>query len=62
MEYNPNFMEPINQEETPEVDQKEVRRKAIASKRVFFLLLVLSLILVGLLIWELIEISLGGRP
>lgn len=55
-------MEPINQEETPEVDQKEVRRKAIASKRVFFLLLVLSLVLVGLLIWELIEISLGGRP
>ena len=62
MDFSPfNQNMPI-EDETPEVDEAEVRRKAIASKRIFFLLVITAIILVGLLVWEGIEISLGGRP
>ena len=49
------------QVEIEEEDIEEVQRKQIAAKRVFFLLFGIAVVLVGILIFEIVELSMGGK-
>ena len=42
-------------------DPAEVERKKIAAKRMFFFLLGLCVLLFGIVVFEIIELSMGGR-
>ena len=49
-----------NSFESTEVDREELERKAISAKRMTLLLAVISAIIVLLIVWEIVDISLGG--
>lgn len=60
---------PIDQEfqfstmdQGPFLSDPEATRKSLASKRLFIVLLIACLIIVAFIIWEIVELSLGGRP
>ena len=60
----PNSQNPITPSDealdsTP-VDPEEAERKAISAKRMTLLLVVIGVILIALIIWELVDIGLGG--
>jgi len=44
------------------MDEEELRRKELSYKRVTILLTVVAVILIAFIIWEIVDISLGGRP
>lgn len=46
--------------DTRPLPEPEAARKNLARKRVFYLLVVLSLIVVGLIIWEIVDIIAGA--
>ena len=46
--------------DTRPLPEPEAARKNLARKRVFYLLVVLSLIVVGLIIWEVVDIIAGA--
>ena len=43
-------------------DEEERNRKELSYKRTTILLWVISAIIVAFLIWEIVDIALGGRP
>ena len=43
-------------------DEEERKRKELSYKRTTILLWVISAIIVAFLIWEIVDIALGGRP
>ncbi len=47
--------------EIDEDDPEERDRKRLAAKRVFFLLLGVAIFLFGVLVFEIVELSMGGR-
>ena len=47
--------------EIDEDDPEERDRKRLAAKRVFFLLLGIAIFLFGVLVFEIVELSMGGR-
>ena len=47
---------------TTDLPDPEAERRNIASKRLFFVMLAVSVIIVGFIIWEIVELALGGRP
>lgn len=47
---------------TTDLPDPEVERKHIASRRLFFVMLGVVIILIGFIVWEVVEIALGGRP
>lgn len=42
--------------------EAEAARKELSHKRTTMLLVVLSLIVLAFIVWELVDIALGGRP
>ena len=49
-------------EEGPFLSDPESKRKSLASKRLFLVLLAVCLVIVAFIVWEVVELCLGGRP
>ena len=43
-------------------DEEEQKRKALSHKRTTILLVVVSLIIAAFIVWEIVDLSMGGRP
>lgn len=43
-------------------DAEEAKRKELSYKRMTLLFVVLSLIILTFIVWEIVDLSLGGRP
>lgn len=60
MVQDPQFYEPPLPGEIDERDPEEVQRQHIAAKRVFFLLVGIAVFLLGVLVFEMVELGMGG--
>jgi len=47
---------------TTDLPDPDAERKQIASKRLFIVVLAVCAIIVGFIVWEIVELALGGRP
>ena len=56
-----NYENSALEAEIDEDDPEERNRKRLAAKRVFFLLLGIAIFLFGVLVFEIVELSMGGR-
>lgn len=56
-----NYENSALEAEIDEDDPEERDRKRLAAKRVFFLLLGVAIFLFGVLVFEIVELSMGGR-
>ena len=56
-----NYENSALEAEIDEDDPEERDRKRLAAKRVFFLLLGIAIFLFGVLVFEIVELSMGGR-
>ena len=56
-----NYENSALEAEIDEDDPEERNRKRLAAKRVFFLLLGVAIFLFGVLVFEIVELSMGGR-
>jgi|GEM_PF-1819306 len=59
---DPNNALPAENTFESTMDEEELRRKELSYKRVTILLTVVAVILIAFIIWEIVDISLGGRP
>ena len=57
-----NVLQAENTFESTQVDEEELLRKQLSYKRTTILLLVVALILLAFIVWEIADLSLGGRP
>ncbi|MCR5348851.1 MAG: hypothetical protein K6E59_04510 [Bacilli bacterium] len=61
-QFDPNALTAENTMVSTAEDEAEKKRKELSYKRTTILLIVIAVIITAFIIWEIVDISLGGRP